>query len=156
MCLRGNYSDDSEGGSYGQLVIGSFIMTMCLLMHHVSCRVFYHPGDSAPLQPTFGALWLLAFPKSKITFEREETVDEIQENTTGQLMAIGRTVWSPKVPTLKGTEVSLDWGVQCFLYFVSSLIKVSFILHGWIPFGQTWYVNISAGYVSRSYWIWLF
>ena len=34
-------SDDSEGCSYGQLVIGSFIMTMCLLMLHVSCRVLW-------------------------------------------------------------------------------------------------------------------
>ena len=34
-----------------------------------------HPVDSAPLQPTFGALWLLAFPKTKITFEREEISD---------------------------------------------------------------------------------
>ena len=43
--------------------------------------------DLAPLQ-------LLAFPKTKITFEREEIsdIDEIQENTVGQLMAIGRTV----------------------------------------------------------------
>ena len=31
-----------------------------------------HPGDSVPLQPRFGALWLLAFPETKITFEREE------------------------------------------------------------------------------------
>ena len=40
-----------------------------------------HPGDSAPLQSRFGALWLVTFPKTKITFEREEiqTVDEIQE-----------------------------------------------------------------------------
>ena len=30
------------------------------------------PGDSAPLQPRFDALRLLAFPKTKITFEREE------------------------------------------------------------------------------------
>ena len=28
-----------------------------------------------PLQPTFGALWLPAFPKTKITFEREEISD---------------------------------------------------------------------------------
>ena len=33
------------------------------------------PGDSAPLKPRFGALWLLAFPKTKITFEREEISD---------------------------------------------------------------------------------
>ena len=54
----------------------SFITTMCLPMHHISCRDFCetsnHPGDSAPLQPRFGALRLLAFPKTKITFEREE------------------------------------------------------------------------------------
>ena len=29
-------SDDSEGCSYGQLVIGSFIKTMHPLMHHIS------------------------------------------------------------------------------------------------------------------------
>ena len=34
-----------------------------------------HQGYSAPLQPRFGALCLLAFPKSKITFEREELSD---------------------------------------------------------------------------------
>ena len=58
--LPRNYSDDSEGCSYGQLVIGSFIMTMRPLMRHVLCRVFSktsnHPGNSAPLQPRFGAL----------------------------------------------------------------------------------------------------
>ena len=71
--------DDSEGHGYGQLVIGSFIITMCLLMHYVPCRVFNetsnHPGDSAPLQPRFGILQLLAFPKTEITFEREEISD---------------------------------------------------------------------------------
>ena len=34
-----------------------------------------HPGDSAPLQPRFGTLRLLAFPKTKITFERQEISD---------------------------------------------------------------------------------
>lgn len=28
-----------------------------------------HPGDLTPLQPRFGALGLLTFPKTKITFE---------------------------------------------------------------------------------------
>ena len=65
----------------------------------MSCAEFFgetsnHPGDSAPLQPRFGALQLLAFPKTKITFEREEIsdIDEIQENTMEQLMVIGKTV----------------------------------------------------------------
>ena len=34
-----------------------------------------HPGDSVPLQPRFGALQLLAFPKTKISFEKEEISD---------------------------------------------------------------------------------
>ena len=34
-----------------------------------------HPGDSAPLHPRFGTLQLWAFPKTKITFEREEISD---------------------------------------------------------------------------------
>ena len=57
--LCGNYWGDSEGHSYGQLVIGSFIVKTCPLMHKVSCIEFFgktsnHPDDSAPLQPRFG------------------------------------------------------------------------------------------------------
>ena len=33
------------------------------------------PGDSAPLQPRFGALRILAFPQTKNTFEREAISD---------------------------------------------------------------------------------
>ena len=38
------------------------------------------PGVSAPLQPRFGALQLLAFLKTKITFEREE-ISNCQRNS---------------------------------------------------------------------------
>ena len=34
-----------------------------------------HPGESAPLQSKLGTLRLLAFPKMKITFEREKILD---------------------------------------------------------------------------------
>ena len=34
-----------------------------------------HPGDVALWQPRFGALWLLSFPKTKMTFERAEISD---------------------------------------------------------------------------------
>ena len=99
-----------------------------------------HPGDSAPLQPRFGTLWLLTFPKAKITFEREEISDhEIQKNMTGQLMVTGRTVWGPKLPTLKGIEESLPY-VQCFLYLVSSSINVSIFHITWLgTFMIHWY-----------------
>ena len=58
--------------------------------------------------------WL--FPKTKITFERKrlQTVSEIQGNTMGQPMAIGKTVGGPEVPTLEETEALLSY-VQCFL-----------------------------------------
>jgi len=35
-------------------------------------KASYHPVLSAPLQPRFGSLGLLAFPKAKIAIEREE------------------------------------------------------------------------------------
>ena len=111
-----------------QLVTGNFITTLHLLMHHFSW-VFWPNIKSTRwislLQPRFGALRLPAFPKLKspLKEKRLQTVDEIQENTTGQLMVSGRTVWGLKVPTLKGTEASLYY-VQCFLYLISSSINV--------------------------------
>ena len=69
--------------------------------------------------------WLFPKLKSPLKGKRVQTVDETQENTTGQLMAIARTVWGPKVTTLKGTKASLS-NVQCFLYLVPSSINVYF------------------------------
>ena len=81
--------------------------------------------------------WLFPKLKSPLKGKRFQTVSAVQENMTGQLMETGRTVWGPKVSTLKGSEASLSC-VQCFLYLVSSSINVSvFQLHGWIPSGQT-------------------
>ena len=48
---------------------------------HASClpQSFFqtsnNPGESAPLQARFGALQLLAFPQTEITFEREGISD---------------------------------------------------------------------------------
>ena len=45
----------------------------CIMSHvEIFDETSNHPGDSAPLQPRFGAQWLLAFPKTKITFKRKE------------------------------------------------------------------------------------
>ena len=35
-------------------------------------KTLHHPGLSAPLQPSFGSLWLLVFVKAKITIESEK------------------------------------------------------------------------------------
>ena len=67
-------------------------------MHHISCRILAKHQitqvTQLPLQPRFGALRLRAFPKIKslLKAKRFQAIDEIQENTTGQLMATGRTV----------------------------------------------------------------
>ena len=82
------------------------------------------PRWLSPLQPRFGALQLLAFPKTKITFEREEVSDHLWDSRKydEELMVIGRTVWGPKVPALKGTEVSLPY-IQYFLYVGTSHVQ---------------------------------
>ena len=106
------------------------------------CKVFFvkhqitqvtQPNYSPDLVPCEFSL----FPKLKSPLKGKifQTISEIQENTMGQLIVIGRTVWGPKVPTLKGTEVSLSC-VQCFLYLVF------FILHGRIPSGQILCIHI--------------
>jgi hypothetical protein len=38
-------------------------------------KASHYPGLSAILQPTFGSLRLLDFPKAKIAFEKEETYE---------------------------------------------------------------------------------
>ena len=74
--------------------------------------------------------WLFLKLKSPLKGKRFQIVNEIQKNMTGQLMAIGRTVWGPKVPTLKGTEASLSY-VQYFLQLVSSSVTVSIFHIKW-------------------------
>ena len=92
--------------------------------------------------PDLAACNFCFFPKIKspLKGKRFHIINKIQENTTGQLMAIRRTVWGPKVPTLKGTEASLSY-VQCFLclYLLQKCLYF-FILHGWRPSGQTSYI----------------
>ena len=85
-----------------------------------------HPDVSAPYSPDLAPcdFWLFPILKSPLKGKRIQTIDEIEENTRGQLMTIGGTVWGPQVPTLKGTKMSLTC-VEYFLYFVSSSINVS-------------------------------
>ena len=85
------------------------------------------PGDSASLQPRFGALWLLAFPKTKITIEREEISDSWD---SGKQDVAADGEWENCVRS-PGVYFEGDWSVivlyvQCFLYLVSSSINISF------------------------------
>ena len=93
-----------------------------------SCAEFFgetsnHAGNSAPHLPDLAPcnLWLFPKLKSPLKGKRFQTISEIQENRMGQLMAIGRTVWGPKLPTLKGTEMSLSYVHVSFIFFYKCL-----------------------------------
>ena len=101
----------------------SYIMFLAEIFSETS----NHPGDSASLSLDLVSCGFWLFPKLKSPLKRKrfQTVNEIQENTMRQLMAIGKTVWGPKMLTLKGTKMSLSY-VQCFLYIASSSVNVYF------------------------------
>ena len=119
---------------------------------HAECfgKTSNHTGDWAPLQPRFGTLQLLDFPKLKSSLKgkRFQTIDEIQENTKGQLMAIRRTMWGPKVPTWKGTKVSLSY-IQGLLYLVSSSTNASIFHSTWLHTFCTDLVYWPGGYNKK-------
>ena len=67
-----------------------------------------HPGDSAPLQHRFGALWLLDFPKTKITFDKEEISDHQWD--LGKYGGAPEGDWENCVRSL-GAYFEGDWGI---------------------------------------------
>ena len=83
-----------------------------------------HPGDSVRLQPRLGMLWLLTFPKTKSTFEREVISDCRWDSGKYDGAADGN--WENCVKS-QGTYFERDWGVivLCTMFLVSSLINVS-------------------------------
>ena len=126
-------------------MIGIFITTSHPLMHQVLCSFLVKHQITQVTQPLYSTysvscnFWLFPKLKSTLKGKRFQTIDEIQETTTEQQMTVptkilqsilnserdtGRTVWGPKVPTLKVSEASLSY-IQCFLYLVCSLINVS-------------------------------
>ena len=125
---------DENGCSYGWLVIGSFTTTTCPLIHFIFGETSSHPSDSAPLQPRFGVLWLLAFPKTKIIFEGEETYDHRWDSGTHDRIADGnsnegyfRVFWT--VEMMLGEPCEVPW---CLLWWGLRhhhlMYNISFIL----------------------------
>ena len=94
-----------------------------------------HPGTQPLYSPDLVPwdFWLFPKLKSPLKGKRLQTIDEIQEDTMGQLMATGRTGWGPKGPALKGPEAPLSF-VQCFLCLVSSSVNVCFSYYMAGPF----------------------
>ena len=132
-----NFSDDSKGCSYGQLVIGSFITTICPLMYYGSCRVFWWNIKSPrALSPTTAQIWhagLLAFPKTKITFERDEISNHWWDSGKYNRTADGD--WDNCVRS-QGAYFEGDWGIivlsKMFLVLVSTSINTSVFHITWL------------------------
>ena len=59
--------------------------------------------------------WLYLKLKSPLKGKRLQTISELQESTTGQLMVTGWTVWGPKAPTWRGMRC------YCFMHNVSCI-----------------------------------
>ena len=79
-----------------------------------------HPGDSEPLQPRFGTLWLLAFPKTQITLEREEISDFWWDS--GKYYGAADNDWENCVRS-QGAYFEGDWSVTvlCTMFLVSCI-----------------------------------
>ena len=97
----------------------------------VFCETSNHPGDSAPLQPRCGTLQLLAFTKTKITFEREEISDGWWDSGKYDGAVDGN--WENCVRS-QGAYFEGDWVVivPYITFLVSSSINVSIFHITWL------------------------
>ena len=96
----------------------------------------------SPPQPRFGTLRLLAFPKTKITFEREEISGHWWDSGKYDRAADGN--WENYV----GTEASLSY-VQCFWFLVSSSINISIFHITWL---DTFWTDLICVFVCTNTW----
>jgi len=69
-------------------------------------KASHHPGLSAPLQPRFGSLRLLAFPKDKIAVQRQE-ICECDGHTVHKLSQ--RSLTADWLAPRMHSKVSSDW-----------------------------------------------
>ena len=90
----------------------SHLMQSVLVKQQIT-QVTQHPysPDLAPCN-----FWLFPKLKSPLKGNKFQTVDEIQKNTTGQLMTIGTSVCGLKVPTLR-CHCPMH-NVSCILYLL--------------------------------------
>ena len=94
---------------------------LCITSHaEFSGKTSNHPGDSVPLRSKFGTPWPLAFPKTKINFEREKISDFWWDSGKYDEAADGN--WENCVRS-QGAYYEGDWGgiVLCIMFLVSSI-----------------------------------
>ena len=129
-------------------------MSRAVFLKNTKSPRWLSPHYSPDLVPC--TFWLFPKLKSPLKGKRFQTVDEIQENMTGQLMAIptedSAVFWTVEETPGELCEVPrcLLWrGLRCHypMYDVSYIFFnkcLFFILHGWIPSGQTIYTYIDT------------
>ena len=103
---------------------------------HITCRAecswnIKSPRWLRPLQPEFGALWLLAFSKTEITFEREEISDH--QWNSGQYGGAVDGDWENYV-RFQGVCFEGHWGVivLCTMFLVSCIFSFSYLMAGYL------------------------
>ena len=96
-------------------------------------------GDSGPLQPRFGTLRLLAFPKTKVTFEREEIPDCWWDS--GKYDGAADGSWENWMRS-QGACFVEDWGVIVLsaMFLVSYSINISIFHNVWLDTFWTYLV----------------
>ena len=126
------------------LAASSWQCTHSCIMSHAAFfdKASSHPGDSAPLQPRFGAPQLLAFPKTEITLEREEISDCWWDSGKYNGAAIGN--WENCVRS-QDAYFEGHWGVSvlCIMFLVSSAVNVS-------TFHMTWLDTFWTGHLYND------
>ena len=92
----------------------------CIMSHTESFgKTSNHPVTQPSYSPDLVPCDFCLFPKLKSSLKgkRFQTINENQENMTGQLMVTGRTVWSSKVPTWRGLSCHCPvCSVSCILF----------------------------------------
>ena len=128
------------------------------IMSHAECfgKTWNHPGDSAPLQPRFGVLQLLAFPKTKITFEKEEMSDDPWDSGKYDRVADGD--WQNWVRS-QGAYSEGDWGITvlCTVFllpciFFNKCLYFSYCMAGYFVDRHIIYIFIFQALSLNSYY----
>ena len=133
-----------------------------------------HPGDSAPLEPRFGTLQLLAFPKTKTTFVREEISDcqwdsgkhdgEAHDNSNWgfwRVFELWKRCWGNSVRS-QDAYFKGDWDiiVLCTMFLVSSSINASVFHIMWLDNFWTCLIHLLSlshscyNFMKTNYCLW--
>jgi len=71
-------------------------------------KASHHPSLSAPLQPRFGSLQLLTFPRAKIALERKDDSHTVHKLRHRHLTADWLAPWESECSQMQ-SKVSSDW-----------------------------------------------